>query len=77
MKKELFLLLAVAATLTIVGCRKDNIEPVEPIVPQGEVTREFLSRIRVGKEGHFQYWNQDSPALKELKAFVATVTDPN
>ena len=47
MKKELFLLLAVAATLTIVGCRKDNIKPVEPIVPQGEVTREFLSRIRV------------------------------
>ena len=48
-----------------------------PAVPQGEVTREFLSRIRVGKEGNFQYWNQDSPALKELKDFVARVTDPN
>lgn len=46
-----------------------------PAVPQGEVTREFLSRIRVGKEGNFQYWNQDSPALKEFKDFIARVTD--
>ncbi|MBQ0124638.1 MAG: hypothetical protein KBS58_07390 [Bacteroidales bacterium] len=60
----------------LVSCQKDNIRPSEPTVPQGEVTREFLSQIRVDKRGNFQYWNQDSPALKELKAFVAIVTDP-
>lgn len=59
---------------SVISCGKDN--PVGPIVPQGEVTREFLSQIRVDKGGKFQYWNQDSQALKELKAFVATVTDP-
>ena len=78
MKRITLIILAITAILFgSVSCQKDNIKPVEPIVPQGEVTREFLSRIRVGKDGHFQYWNQDSPALKELKAFVATVTDPN
>ena len=77
MKRITLIILAITAILFgSVSCQKDNIKPVEPIVPQGEVTREFLSRIRVGKDGHFQYWNQDSPALKELKAFVATVTDP-
>ena len=63
--------------LSTISCSKDNTKPYEPVVPQGEVTREFLSQIRVDKEGNFQYWNQDSPTLKELKAFVATVTDPN
>ena len=77
MKKILSILLAAAAALAIVGCHKNNGEPIEPTIPQGEVTREFLSRIRVGRDGRFQYWNRDSPALKELKAFVATVTDPN
>ena len=61
----------------VVSCHNGNIKPDEPAVPQGEVTREFLSKIRVDKKGNFQYWNQDSPALKELKAFVALVTDPN
>ena len=78
MKRITLIILTVAATLACsVSCQKDNVEPVEPTVPQGEVTRAFLSRIRVGKDGRFQYWNQDSRALKELKAFVATVTDPN
>ena len=78
MKRITLILLTVAATLACsVSCQKDNVEPVEPTVPQGEVTRAFLSQIRVGKDGRFQYWNQDSPALKELKAFVTTVTDPN
>ena len=63
--------------LSTISCSKDDTMPYEPTVPQGEVTREVLSKIRVGKDGRFQYWNQDSPALKELKAFVATVTDPN
>lgn len=77
LKKTLSILLAAVAALAVAGCRKDNLKPVEPVVPQGEVTREFLSHIRVDKSGKFQYWNQDSPALKELKAFVTTVTDPN
>ena len=65
------------ALIFLTSCTKDDVNPGGPIVPEGEVTREFLSQIRVGKDGHFQYWNQDSPALKELKAFVAKVTDPN
>ena len=65
------------ALILLTSCTKDDVNPSGPIVPEGEVTREFLSQIRVGKDGHFQYWNQDSPALKELKAFVAKVTDPN
>ena len=78
MKRITLIILAITAILFgSVSCQKDNIKPVEPIVPQGEVTREFLSRIRVGKDGNFKYWNQDSQALKELKEFVATVTDPN
>ena len=69
--------LSIFIVLSLAACRKEDSKPVGPVVPQGEVTREFLSQIRVGKEGNFQYWNQDSRALKELKAFVATVTDPN
>lgn len=63
--------------LLLVSCQKEKIIPDEPVVPKGEVTREFLSHIRVDKEGNFQYWNQNSPSLKELKTFVANVTDPN
>ena len=78
MKRIILIILAIAAILSCrVSCQKDNLKPDGPIVPKGEVTREFLSQIRVGKDGDFRYWNQDSPALKELKAFVATVTDPN
>ena len=72
--KLLFVLLS---AFLLVSCQKDILIPDNSEIPQGEVTREFLSQIRVGKDGRFQYWNQDSPALKELKAFVATVTDPN
>lgn len=77
MKKLLLNSLIVLIFLATASCGGNKTKPVEPVVPQGEVTREFLSHIRVGKEGNFQYWNQDSPALKELKAFVAMVTDPN
>ncbi len=72
-KSFLFVLFLIFA----VSCSNEVFNQGEPIVPEGEVTREFLAHIRVGKNGNFQYWNQDSPALKELKAFVATVTDPN
>ncbi|MCQ2075375.1 MAG: hypothetical protein MJY77_09415, partial [Bacteroidaceae bacterium] len=75
MKREhLFSLLF---ALLLVSCQKNNIKPDEPVALQDEVTREFLSQIRVDKRGDFHYWNRDSPALRELKAFVATVTDPN
>lgn len=68
----------ISIVLLITGsCSKNDPAPVGPVVPEGEVTREFLAQIRVGKEGNFQYWNQDSPALKQLKSFVTTVTDPN
>ena len=71
MKRITLIILAVAAVLVgSVSCRKNNIEPDNPVIPQGEVTREFLSRIRVGKDGNFKYWNQNSPALKELKLYI-------
>ena len=38
-------------------------------------TRADLAKIRVSKEGDFKYWNSNSPALKQLKDFVADVTD--
>ncbi len=40
-----------------------------------QTTRADLAQIRVGKDGDFKYWNQDSPALQQLKSFVARVTD--
>lgn len=46
-----------------------------PMSLMAETTREDLAKIRVGKDGNFQYWNQDSPALATLKEFVARVTD--
>ena len=78
MRKKVILCFAFALMfLSVTSFGGDKAGQDGPAVPQGEVTREFLSRIRVGKEGNFQYWNQDSPALKELKDFVARVTDPN
>ncbi len=77
MKKIIFASFLSIILLAAVSCSKDEYDPSDPVVPAGEVTREFLSGIRVGKDGRFQYWNQDSPALKELKHFVAIVTDPN
>lgn len=38
-------------------------------------TRSDLAQIRVTKEGDFQYWHSGSPALAQLKDFVARVTD--
>lgn len=40
-----------------------------------QTTRDDLKQIRVGKDGNFQYWNANSPALNQLKTFVAAVTD--
>ncbi|MCQ2174190.1 MAG: haloacid dehalogenase-like hydrolase [Bacteroidales bacterium] len=77
MKKVFVIPFVSLILLAAVSCGNTTRKPVEPALPQGEVTREFLSQIRVGKEGNFQYWNQDSPALCQLKAFVATVTDPD
>lgn len=74
MKRIIFAALLFLMALN--SCSKEETRR-DPIVPQGEVTREFLSKIRVGKDGNFQYWNQDSPALSELKHFVSIVTDPN
>lgn len=37
-----------------------------------------IAAISVNKEGtNFQYWNEDAPALKALKAYVKDVTNPN
>lgn len=70
------LFLPVLVLLAGTSCVTENRGGAFP-VPQGPSTREFLSRIRVGKDGNFRYWAPDSPALAELKAFVARVTDPN
>ena len=40
-------------------------------------TRADLAKIRVSKEGNFKYWNSNSPALQQLKDFVADVTNEN
>ena len=49
MKRISLIILAVAAVLVgSVSCQKNNIEPDNPVIPQGEVTREFLSRIDAG-----------------------------
>lgn len=59
MKKILMLLVVVFAQLAMFA----------------QSTRADLAQIRVGKDGNFKYWNQDSPVLQKLKAFVARVTD--
>lgn len=38
-------------------------------------SRDDLHTIKVGKDGNFKYWKQDSPSLKALKTFVSKVTD--
>ena len=38
-------------------------------------TRQDLAPIKVSKKGHFKYWKTDSPALLQLKTFVASVTN--
>lgn len=47
------------------------------VVANAQPTRSDLAKIRVGKEGNFKYWNANSPALAQLKTFVARVTDEN
>lgn len=66
-------------TMMSVSCTKENLSaPLVPRVPQGNVSREFLSSIRVSRDGsNFMYWNENSPSLKVLKDFVARVTDPD
>ena len=52
MKRISLIILAITAILAgSVSCQKINIGPDNPVIPQGEVTREFLSLIRVGKGG--------------------------
>lgn len=46
-----------------------------PLTLAAQTTRDDLARIRVGKEGNFKYWNENSNALDKLKKFVARVTD--
>lgn len=38
-------------------------------------SRDDLRAIKVGKDGNFRYWKQDSPSLMALRAFVSKVTD--
>lgn len=47
-----------------------------PLGAWAQTTRADLAKIKVDKDGNFLYWNQASPALAQLKAFVARVTDP-
>ena len=47
-----------------------------PVSVSCETSRQDLAKIRVGKDGNFKYWQEDSPAIVRLKAFVAQVTDP-
>lgn len=37
-------------------------------------TREEIGKIRVGREGQFKYWDENSEVLKSLKDFVSCVT---
>ena len=60
-KKVLWILTAI---LIICGLTELSAQP----------TREQLAKIRVTKEGNFQYWNSDAVSLAQLKAFVADVT---
>lgn len=46
-----------------------------PLAAMAQTTRADLAKIRVGKDGNFKYWTQDSPALATLKQFVEKVTD--
>ena len=46
-----------------------------PVIAFSGTSREELSEIRVGRNGHFRYWKSDSPTIKALKSFVADVTD--
>ena len=47
-----------------------------PVSVSCETSRQDLAKIRVGKDGNFKYWQEDSPAIVRLKTFVAQVTDP-
>lgn len=66
------------AAAMLVGLNFSCSEPVDSNptadIPQ-PATREYLAEIKVGSDGNFKYWNQESPALRQLKEFVAMVTD--
>ncbi len=42
---------------------------------EAQITRQELAKINVSKKGHFKYWKKESPALLQLKSFVAQVTN--
>ncbi len=39
------------------------------------ISREKIAQIRVGREGNFMYWDEQSAVLQKLKDFVGRVTD--
>lgn len=39
------------------------------------ISREEIAKIRVGRDGNFVYWDENSAVLQSLKDFVARVTD--
>jgi len=46
-----------------------------PMALLAQSTRADLAKIRVEKDGNFQYWEKNSNAIDQLKKFVARVTD--
>ena len=46
-----------------------------PLALMAQTTREDLAKIRVGKDGNFKYWSENSSTIEQLKKFVARVTD--
>lgn len=46
-----------------------------PLALIAQTTREDLAKIRVGKDGNFKYWSENSNTIEQLKKFVARVTD--
>ncbi len=48
-----------------------------PLSVSCETTRQNLAEIRVGKDGRFKYWQEDSPTIRRLRQFVSQVTDPD
>ena len=67
MKKNI-LSFAVAITLLIGSAA--------PVPNAQAASVEEIAAISVNKEGsNFKYWNEDSPLLKELKAYIKDVTD--
>lgn len=70
-------LAATALLIVFVSCNGKNnaTTACEPCDTVAESSRARLAEIRVGRDGNFRYWSDESEALKRLKAFVAEVTD--